>query len=433
MRAVVVVAALLLPTSASGWAAEIEVEYDPDAFVSTIRIRAEDGKVAWSDLLRGLARARGHDDTALDGTIPDARFEVAGRKGILVRTGLNLALRPHVHFDLDRDQDGEPWMVTRLDRAATMASKRRFQAWFREGFLRRRASEKGQDYGLVLEENWEDEATERPLVVLIHGLNSRPEEIEGLLAAVDEAGFARGTFRYPNDQSILDSAELLAKELAKIAQEYPDRSVSLVTHSMGGLVARAVIEDPQLDPGNVRQLIMVAPPNHGSSLAHFYFGLDFWEHSISDARKRRETGLFYAAVEDGLSQAAQDLRPGSPLLAQLNGRGRNPKVVYSIILGTRAPLTEADLELLRQRLASAGQKSRWVRFFGSRLQTRLEDMDEVVNGKGDGVVSVERGRLEGVEDVVLLQVGHIGGLGSSDSHAAKSIRSEVLARLRAAR
>ncbi len=431
MKAVTAVLLFFLPAYVGGSAAEIEVDYDPEAFVSTIRVRAEEGRVAWSDVLRGFARARGHDDTALDGTIPDATFEVTGRKGILVRAGLNLALRPHVRFDVQRDRNGDPWLVTRLDRAAMMASKRRFQARFRDAFLRKRANKKGQDYGLVLEEDWEDVAGDRPLVVLIHGLNSHPEETEGLISAVDDAGFPRGTFRYPNDQAIVDSAKLLAEELAEIAESHPDRTVSLVTHSMGGLIARAVVEDPELDPGNVRQLIMAAPPNHGSSLAHFYFGLDFWEHVISDARKRREVGMFYAAVEDGLAQAAWDLRPGSPLLTQLNARGRNATMAYSIILGTRAPLTEGDLDMLRQKLSAAGEKSRWVRFFGSRLQTRLEDMDEVVEGKGDGVVSVERGRLEGVDDVVQIEVGHVGMLGSSESRAARSVQAEVLARLNA--
>ena len=98
MRTAAVSVLLLLSTSAGAWPAEIQVDYDPDAFISTIRIRAENGEVAWSDLLRGLARARGHDDTALDGTIPNAKFEVTGRKGLLVRTGLNLVLLEMGHL-----------------------------------------------------------------------------------------------------------------------------------------------------------------------------------------------------------------------------------------------------------------------------------------------------------------------------------------------
>lgn len=431
MKTAAILMILLLSASADSRAAQIEVEYAPDALVSTIRVKAEDDKVAWVDVLRSLARARGHDDTALDGTMPDAGFYVTGVKGILVLAGLNVALRPHVHFDVERDENGEPWLVIRVDRETLLASKRRFQEWFRGAVVRRRAIGGGQTYGLVFEKNGLDAAPDLPLVVVIHGMNSRPEETEGLLSAVRDAGFACGTFGYPNDQPIGDSAKLLAQELAKLLEDRPHRRVSLVTHSMGGLVARAVIEDPRLDPGNVRQLIMVAPPNHGSTLANFSFGLDVWEHIPSDARKSRDVGLFYAAVEDGLSQAAADLRPGSPLLNRLNARGRNPNVAYSIILGTKAPLTEADLAILQQRLAAAGEQSRWVRFFGSRLQTWLADLDEMVDGKGDGVVSVQRGRLEGVQDVVLLEFGHTGVLGHPNSSIAKSVYREVVSRLTA--
>ena len=58
----------------------------------------------------------------------------------------------------------------------------------------------------------------------------------------------------------------------------------LVCHSMGSLVARACIEDPLYDPGNVERLIMIAPPTHGSLIAHFAAGTDLWEHWL--ARKK---------------------------------------------------------------------------------------------------------------------------------------------------
>lgn len=430
MRTAAILMLLLLPTSADSRVAQIEVEYDPVAFVSTIRVRAEDGRVAWADVLRGLAKARGHDDSALEGNLPDGRLNVTGAKWLLARGGLNLALQPHVRFDVRRDEDGQPWLEIQMDRAALMASKRRFQRLLREAFTRRQAGKTATTYGLVLDENWQDKPAKLPLVVLIHGLNSRPEEIEGFVWEVRDAGFGCATVRYPNDQPIVDSAELLADELSVIVRDYPGRSVSLVTHSMGGLVARAAIEDPGLDPGNVRQLIMISPPNHGSSLANFAFGLDFWEHAISEARKRRTAGPFSAAIEDGLAEAARDLRPESPFLGQLNARCRNADVAYTIILGTKAPLAREDLDFLQKQLAVAGGKSRWVRFFGARLETQLGDLDEVVDGSGDGVVSVQRGRLEGVEDVVLLEFGHMGIFDSTDRDVTRAVCEEILKRLR---
>ena len=54
------------------------------------------------------------------------------------------------------------------------------------------------------------------LVVFVHGLNSRPEDLEGLIAEVERAGHWCATFRYPNDQDIASSATLLSQELRVI-------------------------------------------------------------------------------------------------------------------------------------------------------------------------------------------------------------------------
>jgi hypothetical protein len=407
----------------------IQVVHDAEAFVTTIRIRAEDGRVAWSDVLRGLARARGNDDTALQGIGRDGRFEITGTRWRALRVALNLALEPELCFDVQpaEDEGGQRWLVIRLDRAALLASQRRFQARLRSAWLRKRPSTK--HYGLTLDRDGDKAPADQNLVVVVHGLDSGPKGVGTLLEAIREEGLPCATFRYPNDQPIADSAKLLAGELKQFAKDHPRRGVSLVTSSMGGLVARAVIEDPQLDPGNVRQLIMVAPPNHGSALARFGFGLDLWEH-VTEAARKEETRLFYSLVEDGLSEAAADLRPDSPFLQKLNARSRNPRVRYTILLGTAAPLRPAELMLLRESIAAAGERSRWVRFFGARAHAWLEDLDEVVEGKGDGAVSVERGRLEGVEDTVLLKFGHLPELTTRGDDDAGRLYEEVLKRLK---
>jgi hypothetical protein len=420
----------------------IRVEHDAEAFSTTISIRSHDGRVAWSDVLRGLARARGYDDRALQGVGGDHRLKITGKRWRVLRVGLNLTLRPDVRFDVEqaRQENAQPWLVIKLDRAALLASKRRFKARLRSAWLRKRPSTK--QYGLVLDEGWNRAPPDQNLVVVVHGLDSGPERLAPLLAAIRKEGFSCASFRYPNDQPIADSAKLLSCELKRLARQHPRRGVSLVTSSMGGLVARAVVEDPRLDCRSVRQLIMVAPPNHGSALARFGFGLDLWEH-LSGRVRKKEARLFYALVEDGLSEAAADLRPGSPFLRHLNARGRNPRVRYTILLGTGGPLRPVELALLRKSIAAAGRPtrpcppgarpcpSRWVRFFGARVHTWLEDLDEVVEDKGDGAVSVERGRLEGVNDTVLLKFRHVPELPTRGRNEVDKLYQEVLQRLKA--
>ncbi|HUT13294.1 MAG TPA: alpha/beta fold hydrolase [Thermoguttaceae bacterium] len=409
---------------------DIRVRHDDDAFITTISIPAADGRVAWADVLRGLARARGFDDSALLGVLPQGRIELGGTRGRLFRAGLNLALSPHLRFDVAAaETPGDPpWLVITLDRAALLASQRKFEVSLRTAFLPR-PSGGDRPYGLDLDDDWEKAPVEKDLVVLVHGLNSSPEQVAGLLAAARREGLPCGTFRFPNDRAVADSAKLLADELGRFAREHPGRGVSLLTHSMGGLIARAVIEDPRSDPGNVRRLIMVAPPNQGSALARFAFALDLWEYLAAEGQ-RNEVSRFYALIEDGLSEAAVDLRPGSLLLRTLNARPRNPRVRYTIFLGSEAPLAEKDLAVLKQKIAAAGKRNRWVRLLGPNAHEWLDDLDEVIDGKGDGAVSIRRGRLEGVEDTVVLRFGHLGVLQWPGQGDMRKVHDGVLQRLK---
>ncbi|MEM6330576.1 MAG: hypothetical protein AAF790_10045 [Planctomycetota bacterium] len=268
-------------------------------------------------------------------------------------------------------------------------------------------------YGLRLE----PAAGRSPRVVVsVHGFNAGRESAERLLGPARGAGLRCGTFAYPNDQPLEKSAELLSEELRRLRLRWPAARVALVTHSMGGLVARACVEDDRLAQGNVSHLIMVAPPTHGSRLAPYAVGTDLWEHWLC-----RRTGGPYArirdAIADGLGEAADDLTPGSPFLQRLNARGRNPAVAYTLILGAGGGVTDEQLRWARKRMrrALAGIGARST---AERLDRCLADMDEFVTGRGDGVVAVKRARLAGVDDVVVLPFGHLSVLRGADAGAA---------------
>jgi hypothetical protein len=232
-------------------------------------------------------------------------------------------------------------------------------------------------------------------------------------------------FRYPNDQPIEASARLLAGELNRVVHRQPGRGVSVVATSMGGLVARVVVEDPDLDPGNVRRLIMAGTPNRGSRLAEAAFALELWEHVVRD-EDRAPVERFYGAIEDGLGGAYEDLEPGSEFLRRLNARTRNPQVSYTIFLGSGGLLSEGDVEAARRTLARSGDQNRWVRLLGPRLDEVLADLDEVVRGKGDGVVSIERGRLAGVGEVRVLPVDHDSLITRERTPAERDLRRQVI-------
>ena len=102
--------------------------------------------------------------------------------------------------------------------------------------------------------------------------------------------------------SIDDLAPQLSREIARICEATGARRVVLVSHSMGGLVARAGLRDPDTR-SRVAKLVALACPHHGSQLARWGFG--------SNARQ---------------------LRPGNPWLVALNTDELGPAPVPIVSL-----------------------------------------------------------------------------------------------------
>jgi hypothetical protein len=111
----------------------IRVERDPETFLTKVRIRAShENEVAWVDVFRGLARARGYDDTALADLPRKGKFSITGPAWLLTAAGLNRALGPAIQFGVEpgETQTAEPWLAVQMDRAALLASQRRFNKLF---------------------------------------------------------------------------------------------------------------------------------------------------------------------------------------------------------------------------------------------------------------------------------------------------------------
>lgn len=283
-------------------------------------------------------------------------------------------------------------------------------------------------YGLVLDESWQQADESKPVVVVIHGYNSCPERNQAMADAIRAAGFPTGMFSYPNDYTIVTSAQLLSSELRRFHHRHPERRVVLVCHSMGGMVARACVEDSLYDPGNVERLILIAPPTRGTAIAHFAVGTDVWEHWLA----RREGGPWQRirdSVIDGLGEAAEELVPDSTFLADLNARPRNPRVEYTVILGTGASMTAAEIEWIRESVIAKLTKVPGAKSGVEKLEALLGDMDELVEGKGDGVVAVSRGRLDGVSDTLVLPFGHLSVTGKPANDVVRQVQQLVVERL----
>jgi pimeloyl-ACP methyl ester carboxylesterase len=341
---------------------------------------------------------------------------------IFLRTSAGVATPPRPAADAP---SAEELLLQAASESSSPCERYGARNWFRKKFV---CETDYARYGLKLDDDSDPAHLDKRVVILVHGFNSTPLQNEAMLKSIRSAGLPCGTFAYPNDHTILSSAQMLSNDLRRLGQLHPRCRVVLVCHSMGSLVARACIEDPLYDPGNVERLIMIAPPTHGTLIAHFAVGSDLWEHWLS----RRDGGPWRRtrdSIVDGLGEAADDLCPSSSFLHDLNARPRNPRVQYSIFLGTSARFSEAQLVWIRDSLCNQLAKLPGCEGSVEHLEAILNDIDELVEGKGDGVVAVKRGRLDGVSDTLIMPFGHLAVTGEPSNDALRNVQRAVVERL----
>ena len=204
-------------------------------------VNSSNGNVALSDVFRAAARMNGYDDAEIHGALPEMRVSLDGRFARWSMAGFQSR-----HEAVCACRSRQQWTTGDRRSCVRSAMGQRLQIWIFGGRgIRSTGGDEKPEYGIRCLGTGDDNAD---FVVLVHGLNSRPEDLRAFLPLVKSASLAPAVFRYPNDQPAFESAKLLADELSRLRRKYPHRKVRLVTHSMGGLVARAAIET-DLDPG----------------------------------------------------------------------------------------------------------------------------------------------------------------------------------------
>lgn len=190
--------------------------------------------------------------------------------------------------------------------------------------------------------------TVKPPVVLLHGLKRSRYSMRKIEKALSKSGYPTCNINYPTNK--LPATELVAliERDIKTCVTDPAQPVNFVTHSMGGIMVRALAESNTSIPFG--RVVMLAPPNQGSEIVDLH----------------RSSKLFRWVMGDVATQ-----------------------------LGT-------DVNSLPLRLGPARFDTGVIAGDGFSNPMGLWVFDE----PSDGTVAVRSTRLEGMSDFIVVPYGH---------------------------
>jgi len=188
-------------------------------------------------------------------------------------------------------------------------------------------------------------------VILLHGLGRTSNSMNEMAEALEKAGYYTVNLDYPSQD---DRVEKLAVSVIPGGRDECDErnvtSINFVTHSMGGILLRYYLSGHQIE--NLGRVVMLSPPNQGSEVAETMknWGIYKWLNG----------------------PAGQQLGTGQDSLVLQLGPVDYP---VGILVGNEPAFFDF-----------------W-----------LEDM---IPGPGDGKVSVERAKVEGMRDFLVVPSSH---------------------------
>ena len=122
---------------------------------------------------------------------------------------------------------------------------------------------------------------------------------------------------------------------------------------------------------------------------------DFDRHEIVDV-------ILHQSSASGL----RDLSPNSVQLRRMASRARRQDVQYTTIVGTGSPVSPAQADRVRRMLQTLDGRSKIFRLIRPRIDPLVTGFDEIVRGKGDGVVAADHATIDDVEDIVTFDLAH---------------------------
>lgn len=188
-------------------------------------------------------------------------------------------------------------------------------------------------------------------VILLHGLGRTDRSMDEMAEALASAGYATANLDYPSRDAPVEklALEAIPRGLGR-CRALGARRIHFVTHSMGGILVRYYLSQKSI--AELGRVVMLSPPNQGSEVTDALQDTAFYQWHNGPAGQQLGTG------------------PGSFVL-QLG------PVNYPV--GVITGNTHA--------------------FFDTWLA-------DLIPGPDDGKVSVDRAKVEGMSDFIVLPYAH---------------------------
>ena len=134
---------------------------------------------------------------------------------------------------------------------------------------------------------------------------------------------------------------------------------------------------------------MLGTPNHGSEMARFRVFSEMRELLVEFLKGE---GHILSGLIDGVGQAEQDLLPESEFLTDLNSRPIPEDIEMTIIAGVVSMWDENLISILEENRAKAPE------FITEESLKMIQSITlSMRNGLGDGLVTVDSTRIDGVK------------------------------------
>ncbi|TWU57194.1 PGAP1-like alpha/beta domain-containing protein [Rubripirellula reticaptiva] len=355
-------------------------------------VPSQNGRVRWSDVSEAMAESIRLDKESVRSMFPDGEINLADDSVMLMLLGANLVLGQRGSIAMTSDADGNRSIKLRVKIPESDSATK----------LGALGTQRLANVTINIDEDWALRTANKPLAICLHGLKSNPEIFGALRNELRQAGYATATVSYDDRRSIVESANLISNKcetLFRNARVKP--RLALIGHSMGGLVAREWTENPALPNQRITTLITVASPHLGSNWATMPPLINLLADGTLEGRD-----LVNLLLHLPSSPGVRDLEPGSKMLETMNGRPRQNNVRYTAIVGTHCPINAEESRELRSAIRQLDQAESFTRLIRPRILPLLNDCDELIEGKGDGVVAVSSGMIPGVADTVLVPLAH---------------------------